>query len=289
MKQRIVVLFAGCLFAGCLFVGCAAHPPCAPCGPTDCYQNAAAQPSTPARPSPVAKPDGGPVAEGMVRVPAGEFLRGSKNGVGLKDEWPQRSIFLDAFDIDRTEVSVAAYQACEKAGACQAPACTEDGDAPESRPNHPVVCVTWEAAKTFCAWAGKRLPTEAEWEKAARGSDGATYPWGEGEPSCSRANYVDCGNERQAVDALPDGKSPYGALNMAGNVYEWVGDWHHAEYYALSPAKNPPGPWSGGKKVVRGGAFSYGAGELNAHGRTYDRPVKAYDQVGFRCAKTAGD
>ncbi len=88
------------------------------------------------------------------------------------------------------------------------------------------------------------------------------------------------------MDALAAGKSPYGALNMAGNAYEWVADWHHPAYYAISPAKNPQGPWSGEKKVVRGGAYSYGSDELSAHGRTYDRPVKAYDQVGFRCARS---
>lgn len=223
--------------------------------------------------------------EGMVRVPAGEFLRGSPEGVGLRDEHPQREIFLDAFDIDTTEVSSDAYQKCVAAGACQAPACTEDGDEPEARPTHPVVCVTWDAATKYCAWAGKRLPTEAEWEKAARGTNGARFPWGEGEPSCNLANSYDCGNERKPVDALPKGASPFGALNMAGNVFEWVADWHHADYYAISPANNPAGPWSGEKKVVRGGAYSYGEDELSSHGRTYDRPVKAYDQVGFRCAK----
>jgi formylglycine-generating enzyme required for sulfatase activity len=223
----------------------------------------------------------------MVRVPAGAFLRGSPDGVGLRDEHPQRKIELDAFDIDRTEVSVADYGKCVSAGACEPPACTEDGDEPEKRGTYPVVCVPWESAKAYCAWAGKRLPTEAEWEKAARGTEGAKFPWGAGEPSCARANHYDCGNERKPVDSLPEGKSPYGALNMAGNVYEWVADWHHADYYALSPSKNPPGPWSGRKKVVRGGAYSYGGDELTSHGRTYDLPEKAYDQVGFRCAKSA--
>ena len=152
-----------------------------------------------------------------------------------------------------------------------------------------MVCVAWKAANAVCVWADKRLPTEAEWEKAARGPSGADYPWGAGEPTCTRANFSGCGKERKPVDSHPEGKSPFGALNMAGNVYEWVGDWHHPEYYAISPTKNPPGPWRGDKKVVRGGAFSYAADELNTHGRTYDQPVKAYEQVGFRCARSIRD
>lgn len=231
--------------------------------------------------------EGGPPkpTPGMVLVPGGPFLRGSPSDVGLEDEHPQREIVLDTFEIDRTEVTVEAYGKCVAAGACAAPACSEDGDEPETRATHPVVCLVWEAADKYCRWAGKRLPTEAEWEKAARGTKGASFPWGEGEPTCNRANYFECGHDRKAVGSLPEGASPYGALDMAGNVYEWVSDWHHAEYYAISPAKNPEGPFTGSKKVVRGGAYSYDADELNAHGRTFDRPAKAYDQVGFRCAK----
>lgn len=274
---------AWCIAA--LLTGCAATEPCAET-PAPQVVNPAVSPSAAASQRRVA-PAVTASPAGMVRVPEGDFLRGSPDGVGLEDEHPQRPIFLSAFDIDRTEVSVEDYGACVTAGGCEAAKCTEDGDEPERRADHPVVCVPWAAAEKYCAWAGKRLPTEAEWEKAARGTDGAKYPWGEGEPSCARANHYDCGKERKPVSSHPTGKSPYGALNMAGNVYEWVADWHHRDYYAISPARNPRGPWSGAKKVVRGGAFSYGADELNAHGRTYDRPVKAYDQVGFRCAKDA--
>jgi serine/threonine-protein kinase len=270
----VLVLLAG----GC---GAAATPPCPPRDEGAPRATASAAAASSAEPGASEA-----VPEGMVRVAAGEFLRGSKDDVGLEDERPQRSIHLDAFAIDRTEVPIGDYQRCVAAGKCRAPACTEDGDVPEDKVDHPVVCVTWADADGYCRWAGKRLPTEAEWEKAARGADARSYPWGEGEPTCNRANYHDCGNARRAVGSLPAGASPYGALDMAGNVYEWVADWHHRDYYALCPARNPEGPWSGKKKIVRGGAFSYDADELNTHGRTFDLPTKAYDQVGFRCARS---
>ncbi len=228
----------------------------------------------------------------MVRVAAGAFKRGSPAGVGLEDERPQREINLATFDIDRTEVTAAAYKKCVAAGQCTAPACESDkSDNPETRPNHPVVCVPWAHAKKYCEWAGKRLPTEAEWEKAARGTDGRRYPWGSDEPSCKLANYSGCSlsgktKSTRAVGSLPGGASPYGALDMAGNVWEWVADWHHAEYYAICLADNPPGPHSGKYKVVRGGAYSYSDESLETHGRTYDKPTVTYEHVGFRCARS---
>jgi serine/threonine-protein kinase len=173
-----------------------------------------------------------------------------------------------------------------EAGSCSAPSCSEEGDSPEKRGDHPVVCVTWEQARRYCAWAGKRLPTEAEWEKAARGTDARTFPWGNTAPSCELAHYYDCeGTSTLPVGTLKAGASPYGVLDMAGNVFEWVADWHHADYYALGPDRDPPGPASGEKKVVRGGAYSYGADELTVHGRTFDLPIKAFTQVGFRCVR----
>ena len=229
-----------------------------------------------------------PVAKDMVRVAAGVFLRGSRPGVGLDDERPQRKTWLSTFDIDRLEVTVADYRRCVKAGKCAAPSCTDATQKPESRPRHPVVCIPWEQARRYCAWASKRLPTESEWEKAARSTDGRLYPWGNAKPSCKVANYSGCHkpSSPHAVGSLPKGASKYGALDMAGNVWEWVADWHHEHYYTTSPRKNPPGPWSGVKKVVRGGAFSYGADELKTHGRTFDLPTKAYNHVGIRCARS---
>ncbi|MFH2009188.1 MAG: SUMF1/EgtB/PvdO family nonheme iron enzyme [bacterium] len=229
-----------------------------------------------------------PPATDMVRVFEGWFLRGSPPGVGLEDERPQRKIWLSAFDIDRTETTVAQYDRCVKAGACAAPRCVSAKQQPERRPRHPVVCVPWKQAAAYCAWTGKRLPTEAEWEKAARGRSGRLYPWGNAAPSCELASYSGCKKPSSTlpVGSLPKGKSVYGALDMAGNVWEWVADWHHKAYYTTSPQRNPPGPFLGIKKVVRGGAFSYAADELNAHGRTFDTPDKAYNHVGIRCARS---
>jgi formylglycine-generating enzyme required for sulfatase activity len=221
----------------------------------------------------------------MVRVPAGEFLLGSPADVGLEDERPQRRIHLDAFDLDRTEVTVADFRKCVAAGTCAEPACSKASHKPQDRDDHPVVCVTWEQADRFCRWAGKRLPTEPEWEKAARGTDGRKYPWGGDEPTCEHATFSKCGDTTKPPGASAKGTSPYGAVDLAGNVWEWVADWHHADYYAIAPARNPPGPWSGKKKVVRGGAFSYSVDNLTTHGRTYDVPTTAYDHVGFRCAR----
>ncbi len=224
----------------------------------------------------------------MVRVDAGDFLRGSPPKVGLDDEKPRRRIWLAAFDIDRLEVTAADYTRCVKAGRCSAPKCSVAKQRPETRPKHPVVCVDWKQAHNFCAWMGKRLPTEAEWEKTARSSDGRRYPWGNDKPTCQRANYAGCHKpaSTHAVGSLKLGASKYGALDLAGNVWEWVADWHHADYYTTSPRRNPAGPYLGRKKVVRGGAFSYAAGELSSHGRTFDLPTKAYNHVGFRCARS---
>lgn len=222
----------------------------------------------------------------MVRVPEGFFLRGSPPGVGLDDERPQRKLWLDAFDIDRTEVTVAAYQRCVAAKACEPPRCTKDGQHPQSRPTHPVVCVRWHDAKAYCAFAGKRLPSEAEWEKAARGEKAQRYPWGDEAPSCERARYQGCGEGTVPVGSLAAGASPYGALDLAGNVWEWTADWHHPDYYAIGPEKNPPGPFEGDKKVVRGGAHSYSVELVDAASRTYDKPDRAFDHVGFRCARS---
>jgi len=256
---------------------------CPPCAEPRCPEGTPGAAAAPNAPAAVAA---GPPAAGMVRVAAGAFLRGSPEGVGLEDERPQRSIHLDTFDIDRTEVPLRDYQKCVAAQTCAPPECGEPEDKAETRPDHPVVCVSWAQAKAYCEWAGKRLPTEAEWEKAARGDDGRLFPWGNQAPSCELANHSGCGEGTHPVGSKTAGASPHGALDMAGNVYEWVADWHHEAYYELCPDRNPPGPPRGDKKIVRGGAFSYAADELTVHGRTFDRPEVAYDQVGFRCARS---
>jgi formylglycine-generating enzyme required for sulfatase activity len=218
----------------------------------------------------------------MVQVPGGAFLRGSPAAVGLVDEHPPRTIDLDPFWIDVTEVTQADYARCVAARGCPPVRCSRWLAAD---PTLPVSCVDWEQANAYCAWAHKRLPTEAEWEKAARGTDGRLYPWGNAVPTCELARYYGCGTAKpDPVGSHPKGVSPYGALDMAGNVWEWVADWYDDAYYSKAPDKNPPGPDQGEQKIVRGGAFKYGPRELLSASRTFDNPGVHYEHVGVRCA-----
>jgi formylglycine-generating enzyme required for sulfatase activity len=233
----------------------------------------------------------------LVYVPAGEFLMGSadSDGDADNDEKPQHRVYLDAFWMDRTEVTKDQYQQCVAAGKCAAPSCRGTGQG-----NHPVVCVSWQDAADYCTWAGRRLPTEAEWEKAARGTDGRKYPWGNQGVAGNLLNFCDsnCGydwrdnsvndgyRETAPVGSYPAGASSYGALDMAGNVWEWVGDWYDEKYYAGSPARNPTGPASGQARVVRGGSCSDGQGFVRAAVRYRYVPDFRDVCVGFRCARS---
>ena len=244
----------------------------------------------PAKPKPAVK--AAPAGGGMVLVPAGAFLMGSPAGEGSDDERPQHRVSLDAFEIDRYEVTVAEYQGCVDAGTCSAPGTdTSCNWGVGGRERHPVNCIDWSQAKAHCEWAGKRLPTEAEWEKAARGTDGRKYPWGNQAASCQRAVMYDggtgCGrNSTWPVGSKPAGASPYGAHDMAGNVWEWVADWYGKDYYASSPAENPSGPESVGARVVRGGAWSDFPDDLRAANRLRSTPTGRNNYIGVRCART---
>ena len=238
-------------------------------------------------------PDAGPddpdgaVDEGpeMVAVEAGAFLMGCDSATAgdcQDDELPLHAVTLSAFEIDRTEVTQEAYAACIDAGACTAPACDFD---PVLRRLYPVTCVTFRQARDFCAFAGKRLPTEAEWEKAARGSDGRAHPWGQAPPDCALANAFGCAGATQPVGIHPGGASPYGALDMAGNASEYVADRYAADYYAVSPTNDPTGPATGDRRVRRGGGFNAGVHALTTYNRSPVQPDVARPHFGFRCAR----
>jgi formylglycine-generating enzyme required for sulfatase activity len=227
----------------------------------------------------------------LVYVPEGEFLMGSAgtDGAAVSNEKPQHTVYLDAFWIDRTEVTNALYAQCVQAGMCQKPINTmsKKGGSYFDNPayvNYPVVHVSWNNARTYCGWAGRRLPTEAEWEKAARGADGRLYPWGQQAPDRTRLNFDSFAGDFVQVGRYPAGANPYGALDMAGNAWEWVADFYGEAYYAASPAKNPAGPGSGDNRVLRGGGWDSNANIVRAALRFWGSPVGQNDENGFRCA-----
>ena len=194
----------------------------------------------------------------LVFVPAGEFTMGSENGAG--DERPVHAVYLDSFWIDQTEVTNKMYALCVEVGICRPPTNTSSKSRSSYYGNsiyndYPVIYTDWNMAKTYCEWAGRRIPTEAEWEKAARGTDGRTYPWGD-DIDCNTANYGGCVGDTSKVGDYQSGQSPYGLFDMAGNVSEWVADWYDALYYDNPPSNNPKGPNSGQYRVIRGGSFA---------------------------------
>jgi formylglycine-generating enzyme required for sulfatase activity len=243
---------------------------------------------------------------GMVAVPAGAFSMGCDAAADAScgdDEYPYHTVWLDTFAIDRTEVRRGDYGLCVNAGACSntppsddaGNPCNDDGLGSVFTTEHPVLCVSWYQAEAYCRWQDKRLPTEAEWEKAARGDDGRIYPWGDEPPSCTRAVMTGCRSDGlsggpEPVGSKPAGASPYGALDMAGNAFEWVADWYEAAYYLRSPERNPPGPETGTRKITRSAAANYGGSTMRAAYRGPDYEVPTPDNrhvtVGFRCART---
>lgn len=232
----------------------------------------------------------------MVYVGEGYFIRGANEGD--EDEKPAGRVWLDAFWIDTYEVAVDEYAACVEAGKCTAPKekgsvfynWNSSGPSPE-RLRHPINGVDWYQAETYCKWKGKRLPSEAQWEKAARGTDGRTYPWGSAKASCKYAviysGGLGCGKlSTWEVGSKPDGVSPYGAHDMVGNVQEWTVDRYDANYYASADGKgrNPIGPRSGSGHVVRGGGWDSNGGGLRVSNRARVAPSFAYHSLGFRCS-----
>jgi formylglycine-generating enzyme required for sulfatase activity len=226
------------------------------------------------------------VAEGeqTVRIPTGVFVRGSDAGEGDADERPERSILLPTFYIDRTEVTNEQYRACVQAGGCTEPFEMSAYNDPE-KARHPVTYITWSQAADYCAWKGMELPTEARWERAARGAapDERDFPWGAEAASCARANYSGCIGGTDRVGARPSGASPEGVLDMAGNVWEWVADRYAADYYEWGSDEDPTGPGYGEYRVVRGGAYDGLAEHIRTANRASRPPDQASPNVGFRC------
>ena len=224
----------------------------------------------------------------MVLVEAGPFTMGDDGGDS--DERPAHLVTLAGYYIDQYEVTNAQYARCVAEGACSPPELSGSYTRQTyyGEPEYaafPVIYVSWADAQTYCAWRGARLPTEAEWEKAARGAEGQTYPWGE-ELRCAYANYNGCTPDTQAVGSYPSSASPYGAYDMSGNVNEWVADWYGVDYYQRSPAENPSGPAMGEMRVLRGGSFLDLPEFARAAARLKSVPESADSLVGFRCASS---
>lgn len=259
----------------------------------------------------------------MILIPAGPFEMGSDADVALaecqklyigsedkcqrdwyEDEEPQHTVTLDAFYIDQYEVTNAQYATCVDDGGCEPPSSTASYARDSYYDNadyadYPVIYVNWDQATTYCEWRGARLPTEAEWEKAARGTEGQLYPWGNTfdgsltnfcdsncDQSWANKDYDDGYADTAPVGSYPDGVSPYGVHDMAGNVWEWVADWYGGDYYSSSPETNPIGPTSGSSRVVRGGGWTNSGGNVRAAFRNRDGPTESNNIIGFRCARS---
>jgi formylglycine-generating enzyme required for sulfatase activity len=237
--------------------------------------------------------DGAP----MVLIPPGEFLMGEDTrryavGDPTYNYAPKHQVYLDAFYMDKYEVTTARYAKFLEASQRPTPRfwsevkLDTDGD-------RPVIGVRWEDADAYCNWVGKRLPTEAEWEKAARGPDGRKYPWGDEAPSRSLASYDWPGvrfwqgyGTLSPVGSYEEGKSPYGIYDLAGNVWEWVADWYNRNYYLTGPKENPKGPATGKERVVRGGSWRHAPELLRSSYRNHYEPsALPFTYLGFRCAK----
>ena len=238
-----------------------------------------------------------PAAEpGMVFIPAAEFRRGRSHAlpdddlkwypVLMRDDRPVKPVWLDAFYLDEHEVTNEQYAVFVKATRHRAPVHWPQGKLPAGKEKLPVVNVSWDDAVAYTKWAGKRLPTEAEWERACRGvTEGKKYPWGDQNPNAklARFNVIDGPGE---VCKFPP--NYFGLYDMAGNVWEWVSDWYEKDYYQRAPARNPQGPEKGMYRVLRGGSWADVTKYLTCANRSWARPAERSPNIGFRCAKNFG-
>ncbi|MEN8241274.1 MAG: SUMF1/EgtB/PvdO family nonheme iron enzyme [Chloroflexota bacterium] len=233
----------------------------------------------------------------LVFIPSGEFMMGAEINQTIElcfsyrdeclaedfaDEEPVHAVKLSSFWIFQHEVSNEMYRNCVDKGGCQIPALTDFYNDQEYS-DHPVVYINWYAAADYCDWAGGRLPTEAEWEKAARGADQRFYPWGE-VGNCQLANYKGCVVKMtNPINGLKEGASPFGVLNLAGNVAEWTADWYSTDYFSITPYINPIGPMAGEFKVIRGGSWKNPVFGLRTTNRAANFPEIFSTGIGFRC------
>jgi formylglycine-generating enzyme required for sulfatase activity len=250
-----------------------------------------------------------PAHDEMVKIPAGTFLMGSDKKVdrnAYQPEFPQRRVYLDSYEIDKYEVTTVQFLKFVLA-TDRKPLIDwqyEGGNFQETMANHPVMHVSWFDADAYCRWAGKRLPTSAEWEKAARGEDGRIYPWGNEPAGLSRANFGRTGlsgpvrdrPERLllyppiiSVDKYDNGVSPYGVFQLAGNVAEWTADWYDPHYYKTAPDRNPKGPEKGTQRAFRGGGWIDSTPSVRPAQRNGTDPNTKMNWLGFRCARDAKD
>ena len=223
----------------------------------------------------------------MVSIPEGEFLMGADGTEALEDEKPQHRVWLDRFEIDLHEVTTRQYAAFLSQEKRSPPWQWESVDLAVHR-DRPVIGVSWSDAEAYCRWRGRRLPTEAEWEKAARGTDGRRYPWGNDEEVILRAKAR--ASEKPSSDGIAplavqlEQASPYGVYDMVGGVSEWVRDWYAEDFYRTAPARDPQGPLRGSFRVLRGGGWTEGALELRVSYRGWDEMTYWGPTLGFRCA-----
>ncbi|MCQ3936681.1 MAG: hypothetical protein DPW18_06495 [Chloroflexi bacterium] len=276
-------------------------------------------PTPESRAAVISEKDGAP----LVYIPEGEFQMGSDDNRTYDDNRPRHSVFLDAFWIDKFEVTNRQYALCVSDGKCELPSDKKSVTRPEyygstEFDDYPVIHSDWYKAKAYCEWAGRRLPTEAEWEKAARGTDERIYPWGNEPPNKDLLNYNSNIGDTTQVGRYEPGKSPYGVYDMAGNVWEWVSDFYGYDYYKSSPYSNPKGPDSAeadmeSARVLRGGSWFFEAGSVRSvfrfgvipvndlvrsdlrswalpryeyYGKYY-KPQHGFATVGIRCAMDA--
>jgi formylglycine-generating enzyme required for sulfatase activity len=244
--------------------------------------------------------------DGMIQVfiPDGSFTMGGMDAGTGPDEQPAHKVTISGFWMDKVEVTNSMYSLCVQAGACEPPKLftSAQHETYFNDPNfaeYPVIMVRWRDANAYCSWAGRRLPYEAEWEYAARGTDLRTWPWGDQRADSSLANFNYSVGDTIRVGSYPAGASPFGILDMAGNVWEWMADWYNANYYINAPIVNPTGPLAplnGNLKVIRGGSWQDGEVELRVPNRGFttggDENAQlnsdayngtASNTIGFRC------